>query len=208
MTQTRLRGLYAITDEHLIPETGFAAIIEQALRGGSTIIQYRDKSNDPGKRQQQATILRELCSRYSALLVINDDIELAKAVGADGVHLGEDDAAIDQARSVLGDQAVIGISCYNQLERAVEAQTAGADYVAFGAMFNSPTKPQARSASYDLIHQAKARLDIPVCAIGGIDGHNAAGVIVSGADMVALISGLFAADDITQTAQHIAGLFD
>ena len=208
MTQTRLRGLYAITDEHLIPETGFAAIIEQALRGGSTIIQYRDKSNDPGKRQQQATILRELCSRYSALLVINDDIELAKAVGADGVHLGEDDAAIDQARSVLGDQAVIGISCYNQLERAVEAQTAGADYVAFGAMFNSPTKPQARSASYDLIHQAKARLDIPVCAIGGIDGHNAAGVIVSGADMVALISGLFAADDITQTARHIAGLFD
>ena len=208
MTQTRLRGLYAITDEQLIPETGFAAIIEQALRGGSTIIQYRDKSDDPGKRQQQATLLRELCSRYSALLVINDDIELARAVGADGVHLGEDDTAIEQARSLLGNDAIIGISCYNQLERAIEAQAAGADYVAFGAMFNSPTKPQARSASYDLIHQAKARLDIPVCAIGGIDGHNAAGVIVSGADMVALISGLFAADDITQTARHIAGLFD
>ena len=208
MTQTRLRGLYAITDEQLIPATGFTAIIEQALQGGSTIIQYRDKSNDPAKREQQATALRQLCSRYSALLVINDDIELARAVGADGVHLGEDDAAIEQARSALGDAAIIGISCYNKLERAIEAQAAGADYVAFGAMFNSPTKPNARSASYDLIRQAKERLHIPVCAIGGIDGHNAAGVIVSGADMVALISGLFAADDITQTARHIAGLFD
>ena len=208
MTPTRLRGLYAITDEQLIPETDFATIIEQALQGGTSIIQYRDKSNDFGKRQHQASVLRELCSRYSALLVINDDIELAKAVGADGVHLGEDDAAIEQARSVLGDQAIIGISCYNQLERAVEAQAAGADYVAFGAMFNSPTKPKAPSANYDLIQQAKARLDIPVCAIGGIDGHNVTGVIVSGADMVALISGLFAADDIKQTAEHIAGLFD
>ena len=208
MTDTRLRGLYAITDEQLIPEADFAAIIEQALQGGTSIIQYRDKSNDSGKRRQQAGILRELCSRYSALLVINDDIELAKAVGADGVHLGEDDAAIEQARSVLGYQAVIGISCYNQLERAVEAEAAGADYVAFGAMFNSPTKPQARSASYDLIHQAKARLDIPVCAIGGIDGHNAAGVIVSGADMVALISGLFSEADIALTAKYISGLFD
>lgn len=208
MTDTRLRGLYAITDEQLIPEADFAAIIEQALQGGTSIIQYRDKSNDSGKRRQQAGILRELCSRYSALLVINDDIELAKAVGADGVHLGEDDAAVDHARSVLGNQAIIGISCYNQLDRAIEAQAAGADYVAFGAMFNSPTKPKARSANYDLIHQSKARLDIPVCAIGGIDGHNAAGVIVSGADMVALISGLFAADDIKQTAGHIAGLFD
>jgi thiamine-phosphate pyrophosphorylase len=172
------------------------------------MIQYRDKSNDAGKRRQQATLLRELCNRYSALLVINDDIELTKTIGADGVHLGEDDAAIEQARSALGDNAIIGISCYNQLDRAIEAQASGADYVAFGAMFNSPTKPNARSASYDLIHQAKARLDIPVCAIGGIDGHNAAGVIVSGADMVALISGLFAADDIMQTAMHIAGLFD
>jgi thiamine-phosphate pyrophosphorylase len=208
VTQTRLRGLYAITDEQLIPEADFAATIEQALRGGTSIIQYRDKSNDAGKRRQQASVLRELCNRYTALLVINDDIDLAKAVGADGVHLGEDDAAIEQARSALGDDAIIGISCYNLLERAVEAQAAGADYVAFGAMFASPTKPLARSASYDLIHQAKARLDIPVCAIGGIDGHNAAGVIVSGADMVALISGLFAADDITQTAEHIAGLFD
>jgi thiamine-phosphate pyrophosphorylase len=208
VTQARLRGLYAITDEQLIPEADFAALIEQALRGGASMIQYRDKSSDVGKRRQQATVLRELCSRYSALLVINDDIELTRTVGADGVHLGEDDAAIEQARSALGDDAIIGISCYNQLDRAIEAQAAGADYVAFGAMFASATKPHARSASYELIVTAKQRLDIPVCAIGGIDGHNAAGVIVAGADMVALINGLFAADDITQTAGHIAGLFD
>lgn len=208
MTASRLRGLYAITDETLIPEAGFAATIELALKGGTALVQYRDKSGDQDKRLQQASVLRELCTAYSATLIINDDIALAQAVAADGVHVGEDDASIEQARNRLGSDAIIGVSCYNDLQRALDAQTAGADYVAFGAMFNSPTKPNARSASYQLISEAKAQLGIPVCAIGGIDGHNAAGVIVSGADMTALVSGLFAADDIMQTAAHIAGLFD
>ena len=208
MTDTRLRGLYAITDEKLISASTFADTVELALKGGAAIVQYRDKSWDNDKRLQQAKRLRALCSRYGATLIINDDIALAQTVNADGVHLGEDDAPIEQARSTLGDEAIIGVSCYNDLERAIDAEAAGADYVAFGAMFSSSTKPNARSASYELIRRAKSQLDIPVCAIGGIDGHTAAGVIVSGADMVAMINGLFAADDIEKTAEHVSGLFE
>ena len=208
MIDSRLRGLYAITDETLIPASAFADTVELALKGGATIVQYRDKSWDNEKRLRQAKRLRALCSQYSAALIINDDIALAQTVSADGVHLGEDDAPIEQARSALGDDAIIGVSCYNDLERAIDAEAAGADYVAFGAMFNSSTKPNARTASYELIRRAKSQLKIPVCAIGGIDGHNAAGVIVSGADMIAMINGLFAADDIGRTAEHVAGLFE
>jgi len=203
-----LRGLYAITDEELIPESAFAVTIEQALRGGASIIQYRDKSGNEQKRLEQASVLRALCSEYTASLMINDDITLAKAVAADGVHLGEDDASIDQARSLLGRQTIIGVSCYNQLQRAIEAEAAGADYVAFGAIFTSSTKPAARPASCELISEAKSQLDIPVCAIGGIDITNVARVIDAGADMTALISGLFSAADIKHTAEYISGLFE
>ena len=207
MTHRRLRGLYAITDEELIPEPVFTASIEQALKGGTSIIQYRDKSVNEAKRLEQAGALRSLCSQYNARLIINDDIELAKAVAADGVHLGEDDVSMEQARRVLGDEAVIGISCYNQLQSAVEAQAAGADYVAFGAVFTSPTKPNARPASCELISEAKSLLDIPVCAIGGIDQSNVKRVIDSGADMAAMISGLFSEEDICLSAKHISRLF-
>ena len=208
MTPARLRGLYAITDENLIPESAFVASIEQALSGGVSIIQYRDKSGSETKRLEQASALRSLCNEYRASLIINDDITLAKAVAADGVHLGEDDVSIEQARLMLGDDAIIGVSCYNQLQRAIEAQTSGADYVAFGAVFASPTKPNARSASCGLIREAKSQLEIPVCAIGGIDKSNVAQVIDSGADMTALISSLFSAADIRLTAKHISKLFD
>lgn len=208
MNRGRLRGLYAITDENLIPETGFAAAVEQALLGGTAIIQYRDKSANDAKRRNQAAALRALCDQYGAVLIINDDAALAKKVAADGVHLGEHDASIEQARSTLGEDAVIGVSCYNQLDRAVAAQAAGADYVAFGAMFTSPTKPHARSASLELISRARSELDIPICAIGGIDESNATGAIRAGADMTAVISGLFAAKNIRRTAETIAGLFD
>ena len=204
---SRLRGLYAITDETLISRNEFAEIIEQALRGGAAIIQYRDKSWDNAKRLQQAKRLRALCTQYTATLIINDDIALARTVNADGVHLGEDDAPIKQARSQLGNKAIIGVSCYNQLDRAVAAQAAGADYVAFGTMFKSVTKPDARLAGPELISEARTLLDVPVCAIGGIDKDNVASVIAAGADMTALVSGLFSTDDIVATAEYISGLF-
>lgn len=208
MTAAKLRGLYAITDETLIPESVFVATVEQALRGGSSIIQYRDKSDNEAKRLEQASALRSLCNQYDACLIINDDITLAKAVAADGVHLGEEDVSIEHARLMLGEDAIIGVSCYNQLQRAVEAQAAGADYVAFGAMFTSPTKPNARSASCELISEAKSLLDIPLCAIGGIDKSNVERVIDAGADMTALISSLFSETDIYLTAKYISRLFD
>ncbi len=208
MSPAKLRGLYAITDETLIPESAFPATVEQALRGGASIIQYRDKSGNEVKRLEQASALRGLCGEHNACLIINDDIRLAKAVDADGVHLGKDDVSIEQARLMLGDDVIIGVSCYNQLQSAIEAQTSGADYVAFGAMFTSPTKPNARSASCELISEAKSLLDIPVCAIGGIDKYNVQRVIDSGADMTALISGLFSEADIRLTAKYISRLFD
>jgi len=208
VTHAKLRGLYAITDENLIPESVFVATIEQALSGGTAIIQYRDKSTNEAKRLEQASALRSLCNEFNASLIINDDITLAQAVDADGVHLGEEDTPVEQARLMLGDEAIIGISCYNQLQRALEAQAAGADYIAFGTVFTSPTKPNARSASCELIHDAKSQLDIPVCAIGGIDKSNVAQVINSGADMTALISGLFSEGDIRLAAEHISRLFD
>lgn len=208
MSRKRLRGLYAITDEKLIAESAFIAVVEQALSGGASIIQYRDKSANTDKRLHQAGALRTLCDKYNACLIINDDISLAKSVAADGVHLGEDDIPIEQARQVLGDNFVIGISCYNLIEAALDAQAAGADYVAFGAVFSSPTKPNARTASCELINNAKSQLDIPVCAIGGIDKSNVSSVIDAGADMTALISGLFAESDIRHTAAYVSRLFD
>jgi len=208
VTPAELRGLYAITDETLIPESTFVATVEQALRGGAAIIQYRDKSTNEAKRLEQASALRSLCGEYNACLIINDDIRLAKSVDASGVHLGEEDVSIEQARLMLGEDAIIGVSCYNQLQRAVEAQAAGADYVAFGAVFTSSTKPGARAANCELIKEAKSQLEIPVCAIGGIDKSNVAQVIDAGADMTALISGLFSEADIALTAKYLSGLFD
>ena len=202
-----LRGLYAITDEKLIAPDEFSNTLEHALLGGTSVVQYRDKSKDSSKRLQQASILKTLCETHGAALIINDDIELAESVQAHGVHLGKDDNSIKEAREVLGENTIIGISCYNQLDKALAAEQAGADYVAFGTMFSSPTKPDAVTAGTDLITEAKKQLAIPVCAIGGIDSSNVEDVVKAGADMTALISGLFAAQDIQSTARHISELF-
>ena len=198
----KLAGLYAITAADTTPEQ-----VAEAIRGGASAIQYRDKSKDSSKRLEQASILKTLCETHGAALIINDDIELAESVGAHGVHLGKEDTSINEAREVLGKNTIIGISCYNQLDKALEAEQAGAAYVAFGTMFSSPTKPDAVTAGPDLITKAKKQLSIPVCAIGGIDSSNVEDVVNAGADMTALISGLFAAQDIQSTARHISELF-
>ncbi len=202
----RLRGLYAITDETLITEAQFHHVIKQALQGGAAIIQYRDKSDNRKKRQHQATTLRMLCNQYNALLLINDDLELARQVHADGVHLGKNDASIAAARETLGATAIIGISCYNQLELATRAENEGASYVALGAFFTSTIKPEADIAKLDLLGEANTRLNIPVCAIGGITTKNAKQVFDAGADMVAIISGLFAHQQVKSVSRQIADL--
>lgn len=203
----KLKGLYAITDESLITEENFKQSIELTLQGGSKIIQYRDKSGDQKKRLQQATLLQSLCTRYQATCIINDDIELAKAISADGVHLGREDVSISHARQFLDKNSIIGISCYDSLDIAIEAEKNDADYVAFGAMFSSPTKPEASSASLELITAAKKQLSLPVCAIGGITESNIRQVVDHGADMAAVISNLFAADDIKLTAHRLSQSF-
>lgn len=204
----RLFGLYAISDQHLIPEHRFSTAIEQALLGGARIIQYRDKSDDTDKRLKQANAIQKLCARFGAVSIINDDIALAKSVGADGVHLGRDDDAIELARTQLGSSAIIGISCYDDIDRAITAQLAGADYVAFGTMFASSTKPEAITAGPDIIRAAKARLDIPICCIGGITSRNLSQVVEQGADMAAVISDLFSASDIKQASTALSCHFE
>ena len=188
------------------PEAQFHHIIKQALQGGAGIIQYRDKSGNLGKRKKQASELRMLCNQYDALLLINDDLELARLVNADGIHLGEKDATISEARSFLGEDAIIGISCYNQLELAIKAENEGANYIAFGAFFTSPIKPEARTAELDLIVEAKQRLTTPICAIGGINLNNAKKVFDAGADMVAVISGIFAQPQVKAVSRQISDL--
>ncbi len=205
MTNRRLSGLYAITDssqKQLVHE------VELALKGGARIIQYRDKSADEEKRLAQCEKLLDLCRRHSAYLIINDDTELASTIGADGVHLGQDDLDIVTAREKLGNQAIIGISCYNRLDLAIAAQNAKADYVAFGRFFPSSTKPQAVTAEIDLLLEAKRKLQLPIVAIGGITSENGAPLIAAGADMLAVIQGLFGQQDVRATAEQLQKLFE
>jgi thiamine-phosphate pyrophosphorylase len=196
-------GLYAITNG---PRVDLLAACEAALRGGAAVVQYRDKSSHTARRSGEASALAELCARYRIPLIINDDIELAAAVGASGVHLGEQDLDLVAARARLGTRAIIGASCYASLERARQMARAGADYLAFGAFFSSPTKPQAQRAEPDLLTAAKA-LGKPLVAIGGITSDNARSLIEAGADFVAVVSGVFAADDPETAARRYADLF-
>jgi thiamine-phosphate pyrophosphorylase len=135
------QGLYVITDG---PRPDLLEVVAQALAGGARLLQYRDKTADPLRRLDEARALRALCAARQVPMIVNDDVELAHAAGAAGVHLGEDDSDVAAARAALGDEAIIGVSCYDSLERARELAAAGADYIAFGAFFPSPTKPQAR----------------------------------------------------------------
>ena len=206
-TAERLRGLYAITDQQLLSDEHFIESVEYALQGGATIIQYRDKSNDTKKRLKQASQLKNCCQKYQALLIINDDIDLCRVTDADGVHLGRHDGDILHARQQLGADAIIGASCYNDLQLARQAEKAGASYVAFGAMYASATKPDAVIAGADILTLAQAQLDIPVCAIGGITVGNGGSTIAAGADMLAVISSLFAVNDIQHRARQFSALF-
>ncbi len=203
----RLRGLYAITDDHLILAGQVIEYVAQALQGGASMIQYRDKSRHAMRREQEVRALLELCRAHQVPLIINDDIMLASITGADGVHLGRDDQSLADARAKLGPGAIIGISCYGSLDLAIQAQATGADYVAFGSFFPSHTKPQAALVESDLLNQAKAQLDIPVAAIGGITPARGAGLIAAGADLLAVVHGVFGQPDVTEAARNYAQLF-
>ena len=199
-------GVYAITDDTLLTNRLLLAV-EAALAGGCRILQYRSKQTDRGKLLAETKALLALCEQYDAKLLINDNAELALAVGAHGVHLGQEDMPIAEARALLGSQAIIGITCHDSLSLAVAAQQAGADYVAFGRFFPSSTKQSAPPADLSVLGVAKAQLTIPVVAIGGITLDNAPSVIAAGADMLAVVGDLFSAPDITARAYAYCELF-
>ncbi len=200
-----LRGLYAITQEGL-SEAQLFGKTEAIVANGARLLQYRDKSRDARKRLAQARWLQQCCQQYGCHFLVNDDIELAAAVGADGVHLGRDDASYQRARQRLGEQAIIGLSCYNQLALAQQAEQLGASYVAFGACYPSPTKPQAARVSVDFLARARAALHTPICAIGGISIDKAAPLLPH-ADMLAVITDIYAAADPGQVARQYQALF-
>ena len=196
-------GLYAVTPD--IADTPLlVAKVRAALRGGVRLLQYRNKQASKSLAITQAQALRAVTREASALLIINDDAELALSIKADGVHLGlDDDASRDLAalrREAGRASFIVGISCYNELSRAIDAAAAGADYVALGSFFASATKPGARRAGLGLLLQARQEISVPLVAIGGITLENAPGLIGAGADALAVISALFDAPDIPSQA--------
>jgi len=201
------RGLYAITDTALTPGPRLLQAVGAALCGGAVAVQYRDKSGDRTRRRAEARALAVFCRAHDVPLLINDDVTLAGECGADGVHLGGGDMALDTARRLLGPAAIIGVSCYNELARVERAAAEGADYVALGSFFPSPTKPQARRAVPALLREAQRRVAVPVVAIGGITADNGTQLVRAGADLLAVISDLFGAEDIEEAARRIANLF-
>ena len=198
-------GLYAITPG-LADSALLAGKVEAALHGGARVVQYRNKAAGERLRHEQALHIARLCRGAGACFIVNDSIELARVVAADGVHLGKDDDGVGAARALLGPGKLIGVSCYNQLWRARDAVARGADYIAFGSFFPSPTKPDAVAASCDLLRAAR-EFSLPIVAIGGITPDNAAGLIEAGADAVAVVSAVFDAPDVERAARRIAGLF-
>jgi len=204
--ETKISGLYAITpDLHntddLLDKT------QQVLAGGARLIQYRNKSADDALRRKQAGLLLQLCREYKVPLIINDHIELAGGLDADGVHVGRDDGSIGEARRQLGRDKIVGASCYNNLDLALRAEESGADYVAFGAFFPSRTKTDTVPVTTHLIDQARQRVTVPVIGIGGIRLANAMTVIQSGCDAIAVCNDLFAAENIHTQAKQYARLF-
>jgi len=200
-----INGLYAITPD--IADTDLLlAKVEAALRGGVNMLQYRNKTANHKLQTQQACAILPLCRQYNVPLIINDSVKLCLTLDADGVHLGADDGNLAEVRARLGSSKILGASCYNRFDLALQAQKAGASYVAFGACFSSSTKPNATKASLDLFEQAK-KLQIPSVAIGGITLENAAKLKESGADAIAVIGALFNAADIAKTSQQFTQLF-
>ena len=206
-----ISGLYAITPD-VADTTGLIAMTRQALAGGARLVQYRNKSADDALRLEQAHALVQLCRTFGVPLIVNDHLDLAVEADADGIHLGREDISVTgiaEVRRRLGHGKIVGASCYNHLESAVEAERQGADYVAFGSFFISASKPGTTTvtASTNLLREARQKLHVPIVAIGGITPDNAAELMAQGADAVAAINALFGVPDIRAAAEKFSRLF-
>jgi thiamine-phosphate pyrophosphorylase len=199
------RGLYAVTLESYPDARTLAEAVAAAIRGGAAVVQYRAKSaRDP---EAEAAAVLAACRAAGVPLIVNDDLDLAARIGADGVHLGRHDAPLGEARRVLGEAAIVGVSCYDSVDLAVAAEAAGASYVAFGCFFPSRTKPAAPPARLEVLAEAKRRVRVPVVAIGGITAENGGALLAAGADLLAVVGGVFGADDPEAAAWRFRALF-
>lgn len=206
MRSQEISGLYAITPD-LENTNDLLNKVQQALEGRVQLIQYRNKLANEILRRKQAKLLLQLCREYGIPLIINDHLDLAIEIDADGLHAGQDDISVTKARNQFGQDKIIGASCYNNLDLAVQAEKEGADYVAFGAFFSSLTKPNTISVTMDLVDQAKKRISLPIVAIGGIKLANARTVIQGGCAAVAVCNDLFHTENIKATATQYSQLF-
>ena len=204
-----LKGLYVITDKKLILRDRFIEIVENAIRGGAKIIQLREKDTQEEEIIRLGKELLRVTRKYEIPLIINDSPELAKEIGANGVHLGREDIGVSEARRLLGNEAIIGVSCYGEIERGLQAEREGADYVVFGTPFFTPTKPERHPTPFEVLREAKRRITrIPVFAIGGIDKENAQSVLETGVDGIAVITSIFGSLDPEKAARSLASLVE
>ena len=204
-----LKGLYAITDKKLIPRDRFVETVEKVIRGGAKIIQLREKDSPEEEIIRLGKELLKITRRYGIPLIINDSPKLAMEIGADGVHLGKDDTEISEARKILGGEAIIGVSCYGDIERGLQAEKEGADYLAFGTPFFTPTKPDRKTTPFEILKEAKRRIKtIPIFAIGGITKGNAKSVLETGVDGIAVITAVFSSPNPEEAARSLAEFFE
>ena len=198
-----LKGLYVLTDATLTPTETILEQIERVLKSGVRVIQYRDKYASDEEAEKQCIRLQALCDYYEAVFIIDDRLEIAHRIHADGLHVGEDDVSYEEARALLGDDKIIGVSCYGDIERAKKYAHLGADYVAFGSFFPSPTKPHAKIVEPELLKTAKAQLSVPICAIGGITQETIALLSYYDIAMYSLISAVYKDDAIEENLEKL-----
>ncbi|MGH8102892.1 MAG: thiamine phosphate synthase [bacterium] len=195
MPDRKIHGLYLLTDERYLGTAVYLSTIERCLKAGVDVLQFRNKSFSLEERKRVALWLKEMCARHNVPFIVNDSATLAAEVGADGVHIGESEIEFAVARKIVGDKAIIGVSCEGSIESAKRLQDSGANYVSFGACFKSPTKPESPIINLAMLAEAKQSLKVPVVAIGGITPKNADAVLRTGVDAIAVISGVLKANN-------------
>jgi len=200
-----LKGLYVITDEYLTPDETVDVYVEEAIKAGASIIQYRNKTKSDEEVEAVCRTLQALCTKHHVPFIIDDRPHLANKIEADGLHIGKDDMSIQEARKIFP-RGIIGVSCYGSIKKAKEAEAEGASYVAFGSFFASPTKPHSGIISMNVLLKAKEALEIPVCAIGGINQNNISEVASHEPDMISVVSGVFTGDIQSNVSNLIKGM--
>ena len=200
-----LNGLYVITDEYLTPDETVHSYVEDALIAGASIVQYRNKTKSDEEVEEICRTLQSLCSSHNVPFIIDDRPHLAAKIDADGLHIGKNDMSIEEARKIFP-KGIIGVSCYGSIRKAREAQQEGADYVAFGSFFASPTKPHSGIISLNVLHKAKEAVDIPICAIGGISQTNIGEIAATRANMISVVSAAFKGNTKENVSNLIKGM--